>query len=1659
MTPVNVAPVGPDQNISTDENTPVNGAIIATDADGDTLSYALSGSPANGTVIVNADGSYTYTPATNYNGNDSFIVTVSDGNGGTDTITVNISVAPVNVAPVGPDQNITTDENTPVNGAIIATDADGDTLSYVLSGSPANGTVILNTVTGTYTYTPNSGYSGSDSFVVTVSDGNGGTDTITVNVGINNGNDAPVANNDTATTDESTAVTIAVRGNDTDADGDALTVTGVTQGANGSVVIDAVTGNPIYTPNSGFSGTDSFTYTVSDGNGGTASATVTVTVNAAVNTAPVGPDTNETVAEDGVLNSSVSATDADGDALTYTLGTGPAHGALTFNPDGTYSYTPGANYNGSDSFTVTVSDGRGGTDTITVNINVTPQNDAPTAADDAFTTNEDVPVTITLASLIANDSDVDGDSVTVFAAGSATNGTLSLVDGNLVFTPNAGYSGPASFTYFIHDGHGGVDSATVHITVNALNDAPVGPDTNETVAEDGVLNSSVTATDQDGDALTYTLTTGPAHGALVFNADGTYSYTPSANYNGSDSFVVTVSDGNGGTDTITVNINVTPVNDLPVAADDFFVTNENTPVTITLASLIANDSDADGDSVTVFAAGGATNGTLGLVDGNLVFTPNAGYSGPASFTYSIHDGHGGVDTATVHVNVLPVNEAPVGPDTNETVPEDGSLASSVAATDADGDALTYAVTTGAAHGTLNFNADGTYIYTPDANYNGPDSFVVTVSDGKGGTDTITVNINVTPQNDAPVTSDQSLTTPEETSISGTVVATDIDGDTLTYTISGGVSHGSLLLNTINGNFTYTPNANYTGPDSFTITIYDGKGGSTTSTITVNVTPVNDAPVGPDRNESVAEDGVLTSAVSATDADGDALTYAVTSGVAHGTLNFNADGTYSYTPDANYNGPDSFVVTVSDGKGGTDTITVNINVTPQNDAPVTSDQSLTTPEDTSISGTVIATDIDGDTLTYTIGGGAAHGSLLLNTINGNFTYTPNANYTGPDSFVITIYDGKGGSTSATITVNVTPVNDAPVGVDRNETVAEDGVLTSSVSATDVNGDALSYALDGAPAHGSVTVNPDGTYTYTPTANYNGNDSFTVTVSDGKGGTDTITVNITVTPVNDAPTAANQSHTIAEDGVLNAAIVSSDIEGDSLSYALGSGPAHGSVTVNADGTYSYTPTGNWSGSDSFTVTVSDGNGGSSNVTVDVNVSPVADAPALNVVNNGRVTLFTTSWEGLADQDTYSDSQAVSGPTFDGWRLVTSGDTFAGGANAFEIWQNGDGMRAADGSKPNVYAGEGNGNAWLELNNGTSGSVPQTLGIERTVSTEAGAAYQLSFDYAGRVGFNTNYTAISIYVGGVLIGSYAGTSGNDALDWTNLNFSFTGTGGDMTIRIVATPSQVDPSGRGAMIDDIRLSSVQGVIQGNAHGGAHTLVDLDNYVSGSLGDTDGSETLSFTFGNLPAGALIITADHPAGIVPVAGSVTLTAAQLASAQLQLDGSYTGTLNLNVTATSTETANGHSSSTSSNLQLTVLPDNDDPSAPLPFAQPFGAGKVTADDAPFAGDNGLGLLAGDEGIAMQFAQDAGGELRLYRPAHAESLSADQLLSPDHLELGSALDSLQSDATAGAGKVLHPAAQLPQLEDKGLAHDLGGNLADQSLLQQLIQNGQMKLDNEP
>ncbi|PYK07918.1 MAG: hypothetical protein DME65_15340 [Verrucomicrobia bacterium] len=402
--------------------------------------------------------------------------------------------------------------------------------------------------------------------------------------------------------------------------------------------------------------------------------------------------------------------------------------------------------------------------------------------------------------------------------------------------------------------------------------APVANSQSVTTDEDTAKAITLNGSDPNGDALTYTVTSDPSHGTLSGTAPNE-TYTPNANYNGSDNFTFKVNDGQVDSADATVSITVSPVNDAPVANSQSVTTDEDTAKAITLS---ASDADRNGLIYTITKY--PLYGTLSGIAPNLTYTPNANYNGSDSFKFKGNDGTVDSNEAMVSITISPVNDAPVADSQSVTTNEDTAKAITLTTSDVDGDTLAYIIM-GPAHGALS-GMEPNLTYTPNANYHGPDSFKFKVNDGTIDSNEATVSITVSPVNDAPVVDAQSLTTNEDTAKAITLAASDVDGDSLTYIITG-PSHG--MLSGTAPNLTYTPAANYHGPDTFTFKVNDGTVDSAAAIVSITVSPVNDAPVADPQSVTTNEDTFKAITLSGSDVDEDALTYTVTINPSHGTL--------------------------------------------------------------------------------------------------------------------------------------------------------------------------------------------------------------------------------------------------------------------------------------------------------------------------------------------------------------------------------------------------------------------------------------------------------------------------------------------------------------------------------------------------------------------------------------------------------------------------------------------------------------------------------------------------------------------------------------------------------------------------------------------------------
>ena len=726
---------------------------------------------------------------------------------------------------------------------------------------------------------------------------------------------------------------------------------------------------------------------------------------ASANQPPVANGQNLSVAEESLLNITLAGSDPEGAALLYTLLSQPAHGVLTGTAPNLV-YHPATNFNGADSFSFKVNDGQADSAAATISITVTPVNDAPVVLAQNLSTPEDTALPITLTG-----TDVENNPLTFRVVTSPTNGTLSGVAPNLVYLPATNYDGHDSFTFTANDGQTNSVLATVSITVNVVDDAPVAAGKAVTTDEDTPVAITLSAVDVEGDGLVFALLTQPQHGVLS-GTPPDLIYTPATNYNGNDSFTFDAFDGWLYSDPATMALIIRQVNDAPVAGPQTLTTLEDTATNIVLTG-----TDVEGDFLSFTVVTPPVHGALYGSPPQLIYSPAADYHGTDSFTFMVNDGKTNSMPAMVNLVITPVNDAPVAQAAAVTTEEDTSMPVALKATDVDGDALTFAIVTLPTNGTLSGTAPN-LIYQPATNHNGLDSFIFIANDGQTNSAPATVSITITPVNDAPTAYNQSTNTQEDAAVNVILAGNDVENDRLTYTIVTPPGHGTLSLqpSTLN-QYLYTPTANYNGSDSFTFTTFDGALTSSPATVVVQVVPVNDPPVANPRQLTLLEDISTNVVLQAADVDGDSLTYSVMAPPAHGTLTGTPPFLF-YTPAPDYNGSDSFTFVANDGQANSAPATVSLTILPVNDAPVARQQLVATDENTPVTITLTGTDADGDALSFAITTQPSHGTLNLQPLTLNsYIYNPATGHNGPDNFTFKANDGRLDSAPATVTIDV------------------------------------------------------------------------------------------------------------------------------------------------------------------------------------------------------------------------------------------------------------------------------------------------------------------------------------------------------------------------------------------------------------------------------------------------------------------------------------------------------------------------------------------------------------------------------------------------------------------------------------------------------------------
>lgn len=993
--------------------------------------------------------------------------------------------------------------------------------------------------------------------------------------------DKPVTMDQTITVSEDSFVNLVLFGEDPQDDPLILAVAGAP--AHGEITGSGV--NRTYTPDLNFFGQDSFTYTASDVSHTSAVGVITINVTP-VNDPPVATDQDVYTPMNTAVPITLSGTDIESSSLNFVLTSIPTHGVISGQPPNV-TYTPTSGYVGMDSFTFNVRDNGNLTDSGLITIHVESVNIPPVADNQTVNTDEDTAVPILLTA-----SDVEGDPFGFTIDTSPTKGVLTGTAPNLIYTPNPDQNGDDSFTFYASDADHDGPLATVSITINPVNDAPLADDQSLVTDEDVILPITLTGSDVDGDGLTFSVVDAPQHGDLSGTVPD-LEYTPDLNYHGEDSFTFRVNDGTVNSVLATISIDVLSVNDIPTVDNQFLTVNEDMVLPVTLSG-----SDADGDVITYSVIDGPQHGSLDGTAPNLEYTPDPNFTGADSFTFRSNDGLVNSVIGTISIAIDPINDAPVADAQSLNTNEDTGLAITLSGSDVDGDVFTFENISTPAHGTLTGTVPN-LTYTPDPNFYGSDSFQFRVFDGTLYSGFVTITIQVSAVNDAPTANVQSLSTNEDTPLLITLTGSDIDGDLLNFEVVNFPSSGGISGTP--PNLTYTPNVNFNGADQLTFRTNDGTLNSTLATINITIHAVNDIPLATPQSLSLNEDSFVNFTLSGTDIDGDELNFSVTDapdfGMVSGTI-----PNLTYTPGANYFGTDSLTFVTNDGTVNSVAASIVFNVDSVNDAPVAQDQNRTTTEDTAVSILLTGSDVDGDSISFTVLSQPQHGSL--SGTEPNLVYHPDDDYQGPDQFTFRVTDGILNSNTATIAINVSAVNDPPTANPQTLIMDEDTGLGITLSGNDPEGVTLSFDFQ-QPTYGILSGTAPN-LTYTPESNYNGLDSFTFTVSDGLIVSTPAVVEINVNPVEDVPAADDQNLVVEEDTPLDIILTGSDADGDLLSFSLIDLPMFGSLTGSAPN-LTYTPDTDFYGADVFTFRVNDGTADSELATVFITVTAVNDTPS--------------------------------------------------------------------------------------------------------------------------------------------------------------------------------------------------------------------------------------------------------------------------------------------------------------------------------------------------------------------------------------------------------------------------------------------------------------------
>ena len=1159
----------------------------ATDPENDKLTYSLSGTDTSDFVIDSSNGAISFATLPNYESptdadNDNvyqLTLEVSDDNSNTASQALAITVTDVNEAPTITSATSTsiTENTSGIIYSASASDPENDTLTYSLSGTDKDD-FIIDSSTGAISFanTPDhespTDNNTDNIYQVTleVSDANGNSSNQALTITVTDVNEAPaIISENSASVSENTSITTTIyTASATDPENDNLTY--ALSGTDTSdLIIDSSTGaiSFINTPNyeaptdANNDNVYQVTLQVSDDNGNSTSQALTISVTD-VNEAPtITPENSVSITENtsGTVYSA-SATDPESDPLTYALsGTDtndfiidPSSGALSFANTPNYEAPTDDNTDNIYQVTLEVSDDNGNTASQALTISVTDVNEAPTiTSENSASITENTSGTIYSASA----TDPENDNITYALSGTDTSDLIiDPSSGAISFINTPNYESPTDanndnayqVTLQVYDDNGYTTSQALTISVTDVNEEPTITSENSVSITENTSGTiySASATDPEGDNLTYALSGTDTNDFIINSSSGALSFTNNPDYetptdddtNNVYQVTLEVSDSNANTASQELTISVTGVNEAPIITS---ATSANIPENNTTTIYTASATDPENNNLTYSLSGtDASYFNIGSSSGALSFTNNPDYETPTDadtnnvyqVTLQVSDDNGNTASQGLAISVTDVNEAPtITSTTSSSVPENTSTTTTIytaSATDPENDNLTYSLSgtdanyfnIGSSSGALSFTSNPDYEAPTDADSNNVYQVTLEVSDGNGNSASQALTISVTGVNESPaINSAASASVPENTSITTTIYtasATDPENDNLTYELSG-ADIDNFIIDSSSGAISFVAPPDYEAPTDanndngyqVTLEVSDGNGNSASQELTISVTGVNEVPtINSTGSASIAENTSTTTTIytaSATDPENDNLTYALSGtdanyfniGSSSGALSFVNNPDYEAPTDADTNNAYQVTLEVSDSNANTASQELVITVTDVNEAPtITSATSASVPENTTITTTIYtasATDPENDNLTYSLSGTDAD-DFTINPNSGaiSFANTPDHETPSDDNkdnvyqVTLEVSDGNGNSASQALTISVTEVNETPTITSKTSanTLENTSGTIYSASATDPENDTLAYSLSGTDQDDFIIDPSSGAIAFANTPNY-------------------------------------------------------------------------------------------------------------------------------------------------------------------------------------------------------------------------------------------------------------------------------------------------------------------------------------------------------------------------------------------------------------------------------------------------------------------------------------------------------------------------------------------------------------------------------------------------